>query len=280
MPKHQQTILPLSAPLDLEATLLSGQCFSWLPGPDGTWRGWMAGRAAQLWTDEDGTSLRMTGVSPRQARSYFCFNEAGETVAATFPNDPHLTRCREGLPGLRLIRDDSWECLCNFLCSSQKQITQIIQLNHRLRLSFESHSPAFPSPEQISGAGEAFLRECRLGYRARYVAGAADSISRGRWRWQDLDGLDTDAAARKLCELPGVGPKIAHCVLLYGLGRLDAFPVDVWMKRVLHHLYFPRQRHPPGLPDLVAFGRDTFGPCCGVAQLFLFHGYRTGLLTA
>ncbi len=280
MTKLQQTIVPLDRPLNLEQTLMSGQCFSWQPDPPHQhWQGWLAGHRCRLETDPTANQLLVSGVSAPQIRHYFSLDLDLESLRSTFPEDAHLQKAAQELSGLRIIRDDPWECMVNFLCSSQKQIPQIVLLNHRLRTQLPGRSPnSFPGPEAIYQSGESTLRRYRLGYRARFVHGVARDIHLKQWNPDRLRDLTTDEASDYLCRLPGVGPKIAHCILLYGHQRLDAFPIDVWMSRILQHLYFQKRKKPLSAPLLFDFARDYFGPYCGYAQLILFHAFRSGLI--
>lgn len=280
MSKHQQTILAPDQALDLGTTLMSGQCFSWAPGSGSHhWEGWMAGQRGQLEYNPSTNRLISTGISETQIRHYFSLDLDLEAMRTGFPDDIHLQTAGQKLPGLRIIRDDPWECMVNFLCSSQKQIPQIVLLNHRLRTELPGDgSGKFPGPDMIHQCGEPVLRRHRLGYRARFVHQVARAIHLKQWNPDRLAGLTTDEASDYLCRLPGIGPKIAHCILLYGYQRLDAFPIDVWMTRILQHLYFRKRKKPPTAPLLLEFARNYFEPHCGYAQLILFHAFRSGLI--
>jgi N-glycosylase/DNA lyase len=280
MAKLQQTIVPLTQSINLEDTLMSGQCFSWTYHPSSCqWRGWMAGQRCTVEAGPSSAQLLVSGASAPQIHRYFSLELDQVRVESSFPDDGPLRNAVDQLPGLRLVRDDPWECMVNFLCSSQKQIPQIVLLNHRLRTHLsEKGQDTFPEPEKIYRVGEPVLRRYRLGYRARFVYAVAKAIHLKQWSWARLDDLSTDEASDYLCRLPGIGPKIAHCILLYGLHRLDAFPVDVWMSRIVHRLYFSKKKQPPATPQLLDFARDHFGPYCGYAQLFLFHAVRKGLI--
>ena len=139
----------------------------------------------------------------------------------------------------------------------------------------DSVAPAwsFPSATRLASASEAELRNCKMGFRAPYVLGAARKVAGGDVDLQRLAGLSVDHAREALLTLPGVGPKIADCVLLFAYGFQEAFPVDVWIMKALHQLYFPNRR--PKLPRLRHFSRTYFAPYSGYAQQYLFHYMRT-----
>jgi N-glycosylase/DNA lyase len=202
-------------------------------------------------------------------------------VLATFPDDGPMraavARCR----GLRLLRQEPWECLASFILSSTKQIVQIRQIIGRLCQGFgepvpvpEGHAPAFafPTAERVARCGEAALRDCRMGFRAPYLLGAARRVAEKAVRLDRLGGWSLEQARNELLTLPGVGRKIADCVLLFSCGFAGAFPVDVWIMKALRQLYFSKRR--PAPRRLRAFADTHFGPNGGLAQQYLFHYMR------
>ena len=189
-----------------------------------------------------------------------------------------VTACR----GLRLLRQDPWECLASFILSSTKQIVQIRQIILRLCEQLGEPVPvppgepaafSFPLPEIIAGTTETRLRACKMGFRAPYLLAAAQMVASRKVVLEGLQELPWQAARLKLVELPGVGGKIADCVLLFAYGFELAFPVDVWIARALKQWYFPRK--PVTEKKLQAFAAAYFGPHAGYAQQYLFHYIRT-----
>ncbi|RYD25356.1 MAG: hypothetical protein EOP86_27420 [Verrucomicrobiaceae bacterium] len=184
-------------------------------------------------------------------------------------------------PGLRILRQPSWECLATFITSSLKQVPHIRQISLTLRQRFGepvSHPGlpeqwAYPSPAALASAGEAALRACGLGYRAAFLHRTARDIAEGRFDLSAVAALPDDEARAALCTLHGVGEKIANCALLFGWERAAAFPIDVWVERVLRQLYFGND---PAIPakTLRRFAATHFGPAAGYAQQFLFHHAR------
>ena len=184
--------------------------------------------------------------------------------------------------GLRIIRQPKWECLATFICSSMKQVAHIRQISLALRKRFgeqwriDDHLVyTFASPWRLAQASEKELRQCKLGYRAKNLRTTARLISSGQ---ADLEAWSTlsDAELRKqLCALPGVGPKIANCVMLFAYERLRAFPIDVWIERVLKQHYFSRRRKMTA-QRLRQFSETYFGEHGGYAQQYLFHHARMG----
>jgi N-glycosylase/DNA lyase len=264
--------------LDLDATLSSGQAFSWKKLVDGRWRGWIERRPCLVWAQGDALRAVGPGLTHAAVTRYFGIDQPLREIFASFPDDPWLERARAFAPGLRILRQDPWETLCNFICSSLKQIVQIEQINHELRLAFGEKMGeglhAFPEPLQLSRATETRLRACRLGFRARHLDVAARQIASSEVSLQRIEKMPTAEARETLMRLQGVGEKVANCVLLFAFGRAEAFPIDVWVERVLRQLYFKNSARVNHL-RLRAFAETHFGPFRGYAQQFLFHWIRT-----
>jgi N-glycosylase/DNA lyase len=263
--------------IDLDATLTSGQSFSWKRTADGRWRGWIDHRPCLVWSDGDALRAVGPGLSREAVTAYFGLALPVREILATFPDDPWLRKAQDFAPGLRILRQDPWETLCNFICSSLKQIVQIEQINHELRRMFGDeigeglHS--YPDASRLALATEAKLRECKLGFRARHLFVAAKQIASSEVSLEKIAKLPTNEAREQLVRIRGVGEKVANCILLFAYGRSEAFPIDVWVERVLRRLYFhnnPRVKH----QKLVAFADTHFGPNRGYAQQFLFHWIR------
>jgi N-glycosylase/DNA lyase len=269
---------------DLAATLDSGQAFRWQADGAGGWHGVVCGRWVRLRQEAD-CILAETALEQRDWRwlaGYLQVDADLDAVVSAFPDDPPLRRAVRACYGLRLLRQQPWECLASFILSSTKRIAHIRQIVERLCERFgepvatPADAPpafAFPSAEQIARQSEAALRACGMGFRAAYLLETARRIADGRFDLASVAALDLDAARARLCELPGVGRKIADCVLLFAFGFARAFPMDVWVERALRELYFPGRRMRPAA--LRAFADAHFGPHAGYAQQYLFHFMRT-----
>jgi N-glycosylase/DNA lyase len=264
--------------LNLDATLASGQAFSWRRTATGHWRGWIDGRPCLVWMQGDALRAVGPGLTRDAVSAYFGLDLPVDDILATFPQDPWLDKARAFAPGLRILRQDPWETLCNFICSSLKQITQIQQINHDLRRTFgekfadDLHT--FPDSGRLAQTTEAQLRDCRLGFRARHLHVAAGQIASREVSLERIATLPTPEAREQLLRVRGVGEKVANCILLFAYGRAEAFPIDVWVERVLRRLYF-RKNSKAGHDELRAFAQSYFGPYRGYAQQFLFHWIRT-----
>ena len=262
---------------DLAATLDSGQAFRWRR-TDNSWHGVVGRHFVRLTPAADG--IHAAVANPVESWDWLIhFLQADTDLAAilkTFPDDAPMRAAVAACPGLRLLRQDPWECLASFLLSSTKQIVQIRQIVGHLCERFGGpvhHDFAFPTPQRLAATSEAELRACKMGFRAPSLLQAARRISEGRLDLERLRTLDYAAARAELMTLRGVGGKIADCVLLFAYGFDPAFPVDVWIERALQELYFPRRR--ASAKRLRHFAATHFGPHAGYAQQYLFHYMRT-----
>lgn len=263
---------------NLAATLSSGQAFCWdLAGPN-EWRGWIGNKPVRVIRGAD--CFRITGPQLDRAElaRYFQWSVDLPAVTKTFPDDPSMQQALAYCPGLRLLRQDPWETLANFICSSMKQIAQIKQINAALRQRFgrevEPGLWNFPSWRVLAEASEADLRECKLGFRAVHLFRATRQLVAGEVDLDALESLPTAEAREQLMRLRGVGEKVANCVLLFAYNRLEVFPVDVWVERAIRSLYFPKARK-TDLARTRRFVARYFGPYGGYAQQYLFHWIRT-----
>lgn len=192
-----------------------------------------------------------------------------------------MNAARDFCPGLRIIRQPKWECLATFICSSMKQVMHIRQISQALRarfgnrhLLYGTHVYDFPRAEVLARASETDLRECALGYRARNLLATAKRVTDGRARLENWSELPDRTLRDRLTELPGVGAKVANCVMLFAYERIAAFPIDVWIERVLRETYFKRRRKVTA-KKLAEFAADYFGVHGGYAQQYLFHYARS-----
>ncbi|MGC6455008.1 MAG: DNA-3-methyladenine glycosylase family protein [Coraliomargaritaceae bacterium] len=201
------------------------------------------------------------------------------TDALPWRSDPVLKNAIQPFPGMRILRQPFAETLFCFLCSSAKQIPHIKAICENVANNLGSQLPdgshALPDWETIAEAGESALRSARLGYRARYIHQCACFLSENPDWLHHTERLPTNEARKRLTTLPGVGPKIADCVLLFGAGRMDAFPVDTWIAKILSRAY---GLDGWSMPQLQNFARVHFGEHSGFAQQYLFSAVRAGII--
>jgi N-glycosylase/DNA lyase len=271
---------------DLAATLSSGQAFRWQLSPEGWWEGVVGARWVRL-KPELNTIVGETAAAAddwRWLADYLQIREDLNQVLRAFPNDRPMCAAVAACRGLRLLRQAPWECVASFILSSTKQIVQIRQIVSQLcaRLGDQIPAPAdrgpvysFPQADRIAAASETELRACKMGFRAPNLRAAAQMVAQGKVALNRLALLSVGRARLELMNLPGVGPKVADCVLLFAYGFQDAFPVDVWVGKALERLYFPGQRVTQ--KELRSFIGTYFGPYAGYAQQYLFHYMRVHL---
>ena len=262
---------------NLRLTLESGQVFYWLPDEEGGYRGLIGSLPVRV--EQRGGELRVTPGAEAAVARYFALDHDLEAIYASFPADAAMAEAVAFCRGLRLIRQPLWECLGTFLTSSMKQVAHIRQMSLALRQRFGRPVPGwdlglYPEPERLARATEAELRACGLGFRAKHLLGTARSVAEGIVDLEAIRAMEDPAALAELCRLPGVGPKIANCALLFGYERVRAFPIDVWIERVLRRNYFAGQRKVT-VEQLREFAASAFGPYGGYAQQYLFHHARS-----
>lgn len=265
-------------PVHLECTLQSGQAFHWVRRGAG-WMGAIGEEPAYLEQDADGSILSNSGAA-RAAASYLALDHPLEEIEASFPSDPAMREALGFCRGMRILRQPAWEAVATFITSSMKQVAHIAQISHTLRRRFgrrllweDAELFAYPAPEALAALEEPDLRACALGYRAKNLLGAARMVASGQVDLVRVAAMNDAEARAELCRLPGVGEKVANCALLFGFGRLRAFPVDVWIERVIREKYFARKRKVTA-GRIREFCAEYFGPYGGYAQQYLFHHAR------
>jgi N-glycosylase/DNA lyase len=263
----------LSAPeFDLARTLHSGQIFHAMPSGTG-WQILVDGVSLQV--EQIGDTLHLPARHEELARRYFALDHPLEAIYATFPTDPFSRAALDSCRGLRILRQPLWECLGTFITSPMKQVAHIRQMSLSLRERFGRPVPdspinAYPAPEALAKATEADLRACGLGFRAKSLRLAAAEVAGGRIDLAALRERPTAEIRDALCTLPGVGRKVANCVILFAYERLDAVPVDVWIARILQAM----RRRKGTLEELERFSARRFGAYAGYVQQYLFHHAR------
>lgn len=250
--------------LNLDQTLDCGQAFRWKRIPsdyDCTYEGFYLNNKLTISQVEEGKFIfHKTSEKDFLEKwvSYFDFETDYSELKKQFSADETLAKACEFAGGIRLLRQDSWECLISFIISQNNNIPRIKGIINRL---CENYNGEFPNPLQLSNETADSLSYLRSGFRAKYITDAVHKTVSGEINLELISSLPIDEARTALKTIVGVGPKVAECVLLFGMHRTEAFPVDVWIKRVLEEYY------PNGFPD---FARKNGG----IAQQYLFHYIR------
>ena len=269
--------------LGLEETLLGGQSFSWTATTESSWKGVIGKSVVELRLSEEKLEWRTGEKFPfteKKLRDYLWLDPSFDDAVDSLPwrSDPVLERCMKALPGLRILRQPMDEVLLVFLLSSVKSIPQIKEMKELVARKYgeplELDLWSFPGWEKLAKIPEAELRGMKMGYRAKYVIGVAHQIAKNPSMLRDVVEQPYEEAKAKLLKLPGVGPKVADCCLLFGASRTNAFPIDTWISKTLEMRYDLRgwsnnqQTH---------FAFKHYGKHAGLAQQFLFSGERLGL---
>lgn len=280
--------LDIDQPFDLAESLESGQAHRWRRRGDGWYSGVLGQLLIHLRQDAGGVTYRVASAGgpppdadpPALLHSYFRLDDDINAIYADICRDRRVAEMAARYPGLRILRQEPWECVVAFICSATSNIPRIHQnmeamanrLGRPAQLAGEVRH-TFPTPEQLADAGEGLLRELGLGFRAPYVIAAADMVCAGALDWDELIRLPYAETKARLMECRGIGAKIADCIAVFALEKLEAFPVDVWVRRALAEWYFPMQKKPPD-KALVEWAQGYFGEYAGYSQQYLFHGRR------
>jgi N-glycosylase/DNA lyase len=257
-----------SAGIDLAKTLECGQVFHWIRCE------------TPSYLEEVGSDLFVPEGQEALVHRYLGLDHPIDAIEASFPKDPTIKAAIRFSRGIRIIRQPFWECLATFLTSAMKQVSHIRSITLAIRERFGdavrlgAHELyTFPTPNVIAAGSLNDLLKCRLGFRARNVLAAAQMITANEIQLDALANLPTPEAREILCRFPGVGDKIANCVLLFAYERMDAVPIDVWIGRALRQAYFPGEAQNIRASRLSEFC-SYFGPYAGYAQQYLFHHWR------
>jgi N-glycosylase/DNA lyase len=278
-------------PFNLDVTLCCGQVFRW--EKKGSWWYGIVGEKP-LKVRQTKTELEFAGADQNLLMHYFSLDEDLERIGSEIGRDKHIRRALSKFWGLRLTRQEPWECLISYICATYKNIPSIRSMILNLSRRFGEKKFldgceffTFPTPKALAFAEENSLARCGLGYRAKYILATSKRIFENDFELENLRKMPYEQAKIQLCHLAGVGPKVADCVLLFSLGKTEAFPVDRWVKRVILNHY--AQQLPPkllqkldegkeltssGYAKLNAFGRKYFGEYAGYAQEYLYHYER------
>lgn len=260
----------------LKDTLECGQFFRFTKTQD-SYLIQASDRIFSVW--QKGDALYFEGVEELFLIRFFRLDEDRGVLLKEIGCDPFIRQAIRKHPGLRLIRQDPWECLVSFLFSSAKAIPHIRCLIESLckssgkKVIWNSYiGYGFPEPSCIQTSHH--LEEVRAGFRTDYLVRTSQCVDREQLL--TLKDLSYQEARRRLMSLAGVGKKIADCVLLYSLDFLEAFPIDTWIKKGLRNTYFKGKK--VSEKEMETFVKNHFGPYAGYAQLYLYHAWRNQTL--
>ncbi|MGN1339458.1 MAG: DNA-3-methyladenine glycosylase family protein [Oscillospiraceae bacterium] len=253
---------------DIRRTFLCGQCFRWSEDVNGDFTGIAGGR--ELTLTQDGNAVVLHGVDEGDIpfwEDYFDLKTNYSAYIDLLSGDEMLKKACEFSPGIRILRQEPFETLISFIISQNNNIPRIAGIIGRLCESFGERLPgggyAFPTAKRLDGITPDDLQPLRAGFRAKYICDAVNRVNSGEIDFGEIDRLPLELAREKLKVIVGVGDKVADCVLLFAFHKTDAFPRDVWVKRIMAEFY------PQGLPECTR-GIE------GIAQQYLFDYVRNG----
>ncbi len=283
---------PDSTPFNLESTLQCGQLFRWEKHGN-WWYGVVEQRVFRV--RQTGNILEFENTNVDFVKAYFRLDDNLPQIISEISRDSLMKQAAQAFPGMRIARQNPWECLISYICATYKNIpaikNMILELSKRFgeETALESRRfYMFPEPDALANATMNDLRKCKLGFRAKSVREAARMVSSSRIDFEALKKADYETARGELLKILGVGNKVADCTLLFSLEKLEAFPVDVWMKRVIQEHYVnhldasffaklleKKSLSPKAYEGIGSFARDYFGRYAGYAQEYLFHYARS-----
>lgn len=277
---------------NLDITLCCGQAFRW--NKHGKWWiGVVNENVLKIRQVDD--CLEFENANVDFVRDYFGLDDDLPRILSEIRKDEHIRQAVDTFSGLRILRQDPWECLISYICATFKNIPAIKQMLYNIskkfgeKISFDGLAfYTFPTSEKLSKAKIGELVDCGLGFRAKYVSETAKIVYMNGFSFDKLKKMSYEDARKELLGFWGVGLKVADCVLLFSLGKLEAFPVDVWIRRaILKHYsnHFPKEfaetisnqksLNKTEYEKISLFGRDYFGKYAGYAQEYLYHYERT-----
>lgn len=264
------------APLDLDLTLGCGQTFRWRRQQDASWLGVLEREVVVLRANRSRVTGEASPGTSDIATTVETFLRAEDDIGKiqTYLRKDSVIGPGIGrMNGLRIVKHDEWECLISYILATYANIPRIMKMIDAVATEFGPRiAPgihAFPERKALAKASQSELARLGLGYRAKYVRDACREIDENRL--EEMKKLPYENLRSELIGLPGVGEKVADCVSLFGFGRLEAFPIDVWIERAMARLYGQKGSY----TKLRKFAHERFGPYAGYAQEYLFHNERT-----
>ncbi len=255
---------------NVDRTLDCGQCFRFEKDETGVFHGVAFGKYLRMERHPNG-DIFIPNMSKTEFEtifmSFFALDEDYSQIISSLSFDETVKNSLVRSEGIRVLNQDPWETLCSFIISQNNNIPRIKKIVSALcQLCGEEiegcEMRSFPTAEAVYSLGVEGLSPIKSGFRAKYIISAAESVVTGETDFDMIKKQDYDTAKKQLMKIKGVGPKVADCVLLFGLGFKEAFPIDVWIKRVISKYYGED------------FTPNYFGKYAGIAQQFLFYNER------
>ena len=277
--KNGNLILSGVCDFDLTETFDCGQCFRWVKQDD-AYLGIAYGVPLKISQDGDTVTLYDTSrdMWDKVWKDYFDMDRDYGEIKNRLSADPIMKEAISDGCGIRILRQEPFECLISFIISASNNIPRIKKIIDSLCTNFGEKVTysgidfySFPTPEKLASLSLDELGIIKAGFRDKYILGTAKAVANGQIDLECLKSASFDYAKTELLKLSGVGNKVAECVLLFSLEKYGSFPVDVWIKRIMEHCYFDGEQNKEVIS---AFAEKKFGELCGFAQQYLFYWAR------
>ncbi len=257
-----------------------GQCFRWKKEDDGSYTGVIKNGVLNVNKIKDKVIFSGEGFEnfEETCRYYFDLERNYSNIKDVISkDDENMQKAVEYGKGIRILNQDPWEMLISYIISAANNIPRISKTIENLSRNFGKDMEyngkkyyMFPTPIELSNATMEDLRACNLGFRDKYVYNATRLVLEGKIDFEELKNSDYHMAKKKLMQIPGVGAKVADCILLFSLGKMEAFPVDTWIKKVMNELYVDSTN----ITKINQYAVQKFGKYAGIAQQYLFYYKR------
>ncbi|WP_042277676.1 DNA-3-methyladenine glycosylase family protein [[Clostridium] dakarense] len=280
--KDNSVILEGVADFDPKHIFECGQCFRWHKEENGSYTGVAKGKVINVLRENDKIYLNNTNLEDFNNiwYNYFDLGTNYTDIKNNLKNmDEYLDKACEFGWGIRILRQDGWEMLISFIISSNNRIPMIQKAIENLSRNFGKYIGnyngkdyyAFPTPEELNKATQEEIRACQTGFRDKYIKSTTERVVENNENVSEYTSLSTDECIKELTKFNGVGPKVADCIALFGMTKIDTFPVDVWVKRVMQEFYVEEDM---SLPKIRKYAIDKFKDLSGYAQQYLFYYAR------
>ncbi|MHB8062406.1 MAG: DNA-3-methyladenine glycosylase family protein [Ruminiclostridium sp.] len=256
-----------------------GQCFRWIKQQNDSYKGIVNGRAVNVSFNEG--TLYITNATEQDFidiwYEYFDLGTDYSEIKAILEQDDIMKEAIKTGYGIRLLRQDFWELLISFIISANNMIPRIMKTVDTLSvlkgncIDSDNNLYSFPKISELANSTLEEINQCKAGFRCKYIYKTAQLIDKNNISREMLLSMDTNMARNELMKLPGVGPKVADCILLFSGLKYDVFPTDVWVKRVMEELYI---KNDSSLKEIQKYAKDHFGALTGYAQQYLFYHAR------
>lgn len=259
-----------------------GQCFRWTKDEDGSYTGVAFGKVLNVRSDYEKGIVILDNTNLKDFREiwfdYFDLGRDYGAIKKELARDPVLDMAIKHGKGIRILKQEPWELLISYIISANNSIPMIsrsiglLSEMYGRKIQYNGRDYyAFPTPSELQKADLEGLSLCRAGFRCKYIYQAVRMISEGEIRLEEIAARDIGEARKELMRIPGVGPKVADCIMLFSMGKYDAYPVDVWVKRVTEYFFLGKDVK---MKDIHDFAAKKFGDLAGFAQEYLFYYAR------